>query len=243
MSLRARTFLSAAGALGVAVLLVAAFLKMPEVGGAIHVYRDLALPAAIHRMTPNLVSSINFDLRALDTLGEETIVAAAVVGGISLLRPSERERARLAPQEGYVMPAVKFAGYLMLPVALLLGVDIVVHGHLTPGGGFQGGVVLATGWHLLYISGSYPALAKLRPIDWCEYAEAAATGLYVIAGVAGLCAGGEFLANVLPLGQFGSLLSAGTVPVLSILVGIEVAAGLVVLLAQFLSQGLIREEA
>jgi multicomponent Na+:H+ antiporter subunit B len=242
MSLRTRTFLCAAGAVGVAVLLLAAFLRMPEVGGAVHVYRDLALPAGIGRMTPNLVSSVNFDLRALDTLGEETIVAAAVVGAISLLRPSEEERERLEPQQGYVMPAVKFAGYLMLPVTLLLGVDIVVHGHLTPGGGFQGGVVLATGWHLLYISGSYPALAKLRPLGWCEYADAAATGLYVIVGVAGIVAGGAFLANVLPLGEFGSLLSAGTVPVLSILVGVEVAAGLVVLLAQFLTQGLIREK-
>ncbi len=242
MNLRTRTFLCAAGVLGVATLLVAAFLRMPELGGTVHFYRDLALPAAIQRVTPNLVSSVNFDLRALDTLGEETIVAAAIVGGLSLLRPSEEERQRIEPQRGYVLPAVKFAGYLMLPVTLLLGVDIVVHGHLTPGGGFQGGVVLATGWHLLYLSGSHPALAKLRPLDWCEYAEAAATGLYVLTGVIGLLFGGAFLANILPLGEFGSLLSSGIVPLLSILVGVEVAAGLVVLLAQFLSQGLIREE-
>jgi len=242
MTLRARTWLCAAGALGVAFLLVTAFLRMPGFGGDLHVYRDLALPAALARMTPNLVSSVNFDLRALDTLGEETIVAAAVVGTLSLLQPSPAERERIEPQRGYVMPVVKVAGYLLLPVTLLLGLDVVAHGHLTPGGGFQGGVVLATGWHLLYISGSYPALARLRPIDWCEYAEAAATGLYVVTGLAGLIAGGAFLANVLPKGEFGSLLSAGTVPVLSVLVGIEVAAGLVVLLAQFLGQGLIREE-
>jgi multicomponent Na+:H+ antiporter subunit B len=243
MTLRARTWLCAAGALGVAVLLVTAFLRMPAFGDALHVYRDLALPAALAHATPNLVSSVNFDLRALDTLGEETIVAAAVVGTLSLLQPSEEERERIGPQHGYVMPVVKVAGYLMLPVTLLLGVDVVVHGHLTPGGGFQGGVVLATGWHLLYISGSYPALAKLRPIDWCEYAEAAATGLYVVTGLAGLAVGGAFLADFLPPGEFGSLLSAGTVPVLSVLIGIEVAAGLVVLLARFLGQGLIAEEA
>lgn len=242
MTLRARTWLCAAGALGVAVLLATAFLRMPEFGGSAHVYRDLALPAALAHATPNLVSSVNFDLRALDTLGEETIVAAAVVGALSLLQPTNEERRRIEPTSGYVMPVVKLGGYLMLPVTLLLGADVVAHGHLTPGGGFQGGVVLATGWHLLYISGSYPALAKLRPIDWCEYAEAAATGLYVVTGLAGLVAGSAFLANVLPPGEFGSLLSAGTVPVLSVLIGIEVAAGLVVLLAQFLGQGLIREE-
>ncbi|MGW4487419.1 MnhB domain-containing protein [Amycolatopsis sp. NPDC004368] len=243
MNPRTRTWLCAAGGLGVAILLVTAFLRMPVVGDAGHVYRDLVLPAGFARGTPNLVSSINFDLRALDTLGEETIVAAAVIGALSLLEPSKSEQRRIEPQQGYVLPVVKLAGYLLLPVTLLLGLDIVVHGHLTPGGGFQGGVVLATGWHLLYISGSYPALVRLRPLGRLEIAEAAATGLYVVTGLAGLVVGGSFLAGVLPLGEFGSLLSAGTVPVLSVLVGIEVAAGLVVLLARFLDQGLVPERA
>ncbi|HVV14552.1 MnhB domain-containing protein [Amycolatopsis sp.] len=239
MTLRQRTMLSVAGLAGVAVLLALVFLRMPAVGSAVHVYRDLAVPAAIGRLTPNVVSSVNFDLRALDTLGEETIVAAAVVGALSLLSTGKQPHHR---NRGRVLPSVKLAGYLLLPVILVLGLDIVAHGHLTPGGGFQGGVVLATGWHLLYIAGSPAALAKLRPLDWCEYAEAASTGLYAVVGVLGLVVGGAFLRNVLPLGSFGSLLSAGTVPVLSILVGIEVAAGLVVLLAQFLAQGSESEE-
>jgi multicomponent Na+:H+ antiporter subunit B len=240
--MRTRDVVGAAGLAGVAALFVAAFTRMPAVGAAGHVYRDLVLPLGFQRVTPNLVSSVNFDLRAFDTLGEETIVAAAVVGTLALLQPS-KTRTRPKPDEhGYVLPAVKFAGYLLLPVTVLLGLDIVVHGHLTPGGGFQGGVVLATGWHLLYLSGSYQALARLRPLDWCEYAEAAATGLYVVTGLLGLVVGGSFLANVLPLGEFGSLLSAGTVPVLSVLVGVEVAAGLVVLLSRFFVHGLEEDE-
>jgi multicomponent Na+:H+ antiporter subunit B len=161
-----------------------------------------------------------------------------VVGTLALLQPAKAQHTPKPDGSGYVLPAVKFAGYLLLPVTMLLGLDIVAHGHLTPGGGFQGGVVLATGWHLLYLSGSYTALARLRPLDWCEYAEAAATGLYVVTGLLGLVVGGSFLANVLPLGEFGSLLSAGIVPVLSVLVGVEVAAGLVVLLSRFFVHGL-----
>ncbi|MDT7799658.1 MAG: multicomponent Na+:H+ antiporter subunit [Actinomycetota bacterium] len=236
--MRTRDVVGAAGLAGVAALFAAAFAKMPAVGAAGHVYRDLVLPLGFQRVTPNLVSSINFDLRAFDTLGEETIVAAAVVGTLALLQPAKTQRTPKPDGSGYVLPAVKFAGYLLLPVTVLLGLDIVVHGHLTPGGGFQGGVVLATGWHLLYLSGSYSALARLRPLDWCEYAEAAATGLYVVTGLLGLVVGGSFLANVLPLGEFGSLLSAGIVPVLSVLVGVEVAAGLVVLLSRFFVHGL-----
>jgi multicomponent Na+:H+ antiporter subunit B len=235
--MRTRDVVAAAGLAGVAALFAAAFTRMPAVGAAGHVYRDLVEPLGFQRVTPNLVSSVNFDLRALDTLGEETIVAAAVVGALALLQPKEAHRPRPSG-DGYVLPAVKFAGYLLLPVTVLLGLDVVAHGHLTPGGGFQGGVVLATGWHLLYLSGSYTALVRLRPLDWCEYAEAAATGLYVATGLVGLLAGGAFLANVLPLGDFGSLLSAGTVPVLSVLVGIEVAAGLVVLMSRFFVHGL-----
>ncbi|MER6876519.1 MnhB domain-containing protein, partial [Amycolatopsis sp. NPDC000673] len=207
--MRTRDVVGTAGLIGVAALFAAALTRMPAAGTASHVYRDLVLPWGFREATPNLVSSINFDLRALDTLGEETIVAAAVVGTLALLQPPENEPK--PDSHGYVLPAVKLAGFLLLPVSVLLGIDIVLHGHLTPGGGFQGGVVLATGWHLLYLSGSYRALARLRPIDWCEYAEAAATGLYVVTGLMGLAVGGSFLSNVLPLGQFGSLLSSGTV--------------------------------
>ncbi|HWD06820.1 MAG TPA: MnhB domain-containing protein [Amycolatopsis sp.] len=233
--MRARDGLALAGGLGVAGLLVAAFLRMPAVGGTVHVYRDLVLPAAQHANTPNLVSSVNFDLRALDTLGEETIVAAAVVGVLTLLPP---RRKALPPERGYVLPTVRFTGYLLLPVAVVLGLDVVLHGHLTPGGGFQGGVVLATGWHLLYLAGSHSALQRLRPLTWLEHTEAAATGLYVVTGLAGLLAAGSFLANFLPRGSFGSLVSAGTVPLLSVFVGMEVAAGVVVLLSRFLAHGL-----
>jgi multicomponent Na+:H+ antiporter subunit B len=60
----------------------------------------------------------------------------------------------------------------------------------------------------------------------------------VALGVAGLVAGTGFLANVLPRGVFGSLVSAGTVPLFSLAIGVEVAAGVVVLLAGFLEQDL-----
>ncbi|MFD2419672.1 hydrogen gas-evolving membrane-bound hydrogenase subunit E [Amycolatopsis pigmentata] len=237
MNRRFRTVLALAGAAGIAALLCAAFLRTP---GAAHVYSDLAVPIAQARSTQNVVSSVNFDLRALDTLGEETIVVAAVVGTLSLLAPSRATRRQIEQPVRPVLPSVKFTGYLLLPVTVVLGAIVVLHGHLTPGGGFQGGVALATGWHLLYLAGDYPALDRLRPIDWCEYVDAAATGLYVVTGLIGLGLAGSFLANFLPSGTFGSLLSAGIVPVLSFFVGVEVAAGLLVLLAQFLEQAMVR---
>jgi multicomponent Na+:H+ antiporter subunit B len=116
----------------------------------------------------------------------------------------------------------------------VLGLDVVVHGHLTPGGGFQGGVVLATGLHLLYVAGSYPALRRLRPLDWYEFGEAAGSGTFALTGLAGVVTGTGLLANLVPHGSSGSLLSTGTVPLLNVAVGIGVGAGVVVLLAAFL---------
>ena len=49
-------------------------------------------------------------------------------------------------------------------------------------------------------------------------------------------AGGAFLENVLPLGKTGSLLSAGTIPVINLFVGLEVAAGFALLFAEFLEE-------
>jgi multicomponent Na+:H+ antiporter subunit B len=130
----------------------------------------------------------------------------------------------------------------MLPVTLVLGLDVVAHGHLTPGGGFQGGVVLATGLHLLYIAGSYPALRRLRPLAWYEYGEGIGGGTFAVLGVVGLLASTGFLANFLPLGQFGALASTGTVPLLNAAVGVAVASGAVVLLAGFLEADVARRQ-
>ena len=233
-----RLIVFALGACGVAVLLGFAFVHLPVFGGDLHPYRDAAVAAALLRRTPNVVTSVNFDQRGLDTFGEEAILFASVVGAVTLLRPGKDEHVSRPPTGGKVLQATRFAAYVLLPVTLVVGADVVLHGHLTPGGGFQGGVILATGLHLVYVGGSYPALRRMRPLHWYEYGEAAGMAGVAALGVAGLVAGVGFLANILPTGTFGNLISSGTVLVFSIAIGVEVAAGVVVLLAGFLEQDL-----
>lgn len=239
MSRRARMILLAAGVAGMAVLFGLAFARMPAFGSVVHLYRDLAVRGAVSHHTANVVSAVNFDQRALDTLGEETILIASVAGAAVLLRPSAEEAAARPPGTGRVLEITQLAGYLMVPVTLIVGFDVVAHGHLTPGGGFQGGVVLATGLHLLYVTGSYRALDRLRPLALYDAGDALGAGLFAALGVAGIVVTGAFLANIVPLGTFGELFSAGTVPLLSIAVGLEVACGMVVLLAHFLDQEIV----
>ena len=236
MSRTIRMVIFAIGGLGLAVLFGAAIAGMPPFGAAHHPYRTAAVAAGLRHVTPNIISSVNFDQRGIDTLGEEMILVGSVVGSVALLRPGKRESDRPMPHGGRVMPSTQFVGYALLPFTLALGLDVVIHGHLTPGGGFQGGVILATGLHMVYVAGDYAALQRLRPVSWFDAGEALGAGGFVLLGLAGLVTAGAFMANMLPLGSFRALLSAGTVPVFNVLTGCAVACGVVVLLAAFLRQ-------
>ncbi|MEV6315761.1 MnhB domain-containing protein [Streptomyces sp. NPDC051776] len=230
---RIRLFLVAASV--VAALFVAACLDLPSFGGDEHPYGVRSVRAAVSRHTANAVASVNFDQRALDTLGEQTILFAAVLGTVVLLRQTASEERR-APQPARVAAHVHRFGLVMLPVTFLVGLYVVAHGQLSPGGGFQGGVVVATALHLLYVAVDYRALERIRPVGLYEVGDAAAEAAYVITGFAAILAGSAFLANVLPLGTFNTLASGGTVVLLNAAVGMEVACGVVVLLARFLDQ-------
>jgi multicomponent Na+:H+ antiporter subunit B len=231
-----RTVFFLAGATGLAVLLWLGIAQLPAFGQGRHLYRDLAVPAALSRAAANVVASVNFDQRALDTMVEETILLGSVTGVMALLRPAVEEREYHAPGRATALDATRLVGYLMLPVTIALGADTVVHGHLTPGGGFQGGVVLAAGLHLLYITGSFRALDRLRPVNVFDIGEALGAAAFVGIGLGGLIVAGAFFTNFLPTGRLGNLFSSGSVVLLNVAVGVEVACGMTVLLAQFLAQ-------
>jgi multicomponent Na+:H+ antiporter subunit B len=212
--------------------------QIPGSGSNHHPYRDQSVPAALAKHTANVVSAINYDQRALDTLGEETILLAAVAGAATLLRPGKDEHETQPRAGGRVLGSTVLGGYLFLPVALIIGLLTVVHGAVTPGGGFQGGVALGTGVHLLYVAGTYRTLESMRPLPVFTLAEAVGAGAFVCLGLAGTLTASGFLANFLPTGALGSLKSSGTVPWFSAAVGVEVAAGMIVLVAAFLAQTL-----
>ncbi|MEU9101972.1 hydrogen gas-evolving membrane-bound hydrogenase subunit E [Streptomyces sp. NPDC048361] len=242
MSRRMRMWVLATGGFGVAALFAAACLRLPRFGGAGHPYGERAVAAALSRNTANVISSVNFDLRAFDTLGEESILFAAVLGTVVLLRQTRDER-EVEPAPAKVAPAVRRYALIMLPVALLTGLYVIAHGQLSPGGGFQGGVVVATALHLLYIGADYHALQRIRPLGLYEVGDAAGEATYLVVGVAVMLQGSAFLANtLLPYGTFNTLASGGTVPLLNAAVGMEVACAVVVLLAHFLDQAVEIED-
>ncbi|POX47150.1 sodium:proton antiporter [Streptomyces sp. Ru71] len=236
MSRRVRLWLVALGGAGLAALLVAACLDLPAFGGDRHPYGDRAVHAALTRRTANTIASVNFDQRAFDTLGEMSILFASVLGCVVLLRQA-RDEHRAAPQPAEVARPVRRYALVVLPVAVLTGLYVIAHGQLSPGGGFQGGVVTATALHLLYLGADYRALERVRPIGLYEAGDALAACAYLVTGLAGVLAGTAFLANtLLPYGTFNTLSSGGLVPLLNAAIGMEVACAIVVLLANFLDQ-------
>lgn len=183
----------------------------------------------------NLVTAIVISYRGLDTLGEVTVLflAAAIVGLVlagSGSRSGSRPRADPGAEPGAkdrsgapvpVGELLTTGSHLLTPMILLLGVYVFANGHLTPGGGFQGGAILASATLLLLLAEPLKRLSH-RLIAGLE----ALSGLLFV-GIAllGLVLGGGFLDNrILPLGTLGNLFSAGAIPLISALIGLKVGA-------------------
>jgi multicomponent Na+:H+ antiporter subunit B len=212
---RGRLLLLLLGGTGLAVLFTLAAVRLPEFGGTSHPYGERTLPNAVRHHTPNVISSINFDQRAFDTLGEELILMASALAAVVVLRTVRAEQEDTAGEHAHgpaeVFDALRITGYLLLPVTLVAGVYVVAHGYLSPGGGFQGGIVLGSAIHLIYLAGDYPALARVRPIPMFESGEAVAASAFVLLALAW----------------------AGQVTAMNAAVGLEVGCAVVLVLAKF----------
>jgi multicomponent Na+:H+ antiporter subunit B len=243
-TVRRWVFLAAAVVAG--GLLVWGTSGLPPYGIYAGPYGDVLNAVAVEeRKATNVVAAVAFDYRGLDTLGEEFILFAAVIGVAVLLRPQRDETLRPPDEDAAdrrapgTSDAVRVLGLTLLGPTVLLGIYVVAHGHLSPGGGFTGGVVLATGALLVYLSGEYVTLRRVSPEKLIDVGASAGTIGFVAIGFLGLLAGAAFLQNILPLGLPGALLSAGTIPLINLAVGLEVAGAFVLLVAEFLEQTLV----
>jgi multicomponent Na+:H+ antiporter subunit B len=147
------------------------------------------------------------------------------------LPPSRRQRRQRQMTEAQAEMTVMVRTIIraLLPIALVFGAYIVTYGHLTPGGGFQGGMILVGAVISFYLAYGYEIVRRFNDED-LDRAEHAGALLYVLIGLVGLAVGGVFLANVFRGGAPGSLLSGGIVPLLNLVVGFKVAAGTLIVL-------------
>ena len=152
MSRRVRLGLFALAGPGLATVLLIGLRGLPPFGHYHGIYGLLLdrIEPKLRRAT-DIVTALNFDVRAFDTLGEEFILFASVLGVVLILRQLRGEDERPTQEEtdehqlAGASAALRALALVLVPGLLALGVYVVVHGQITPGGGFQGGVILATG--------------------------------------------------------------------------------------------------
>jgi len=237
---------------GLVVALLWAFGALAPVGDVAGAYGQLLNRVATNeRNATDVVTAVNFDYRGFDTLGEEFILFASVAGVAMILRPSRRQRFTREQRDAVehlpgrarypTSNAVRLMALAMIGLDVVFGIDIVVHGQLTPGGGFQGGVILASAPLLAYLGGDVPTLRRIAPRPLVAMAEGIGAACFVVIGLVGLLAGAAFLENVVPLGpRPPGVLSSGTIALVSLATGLEVSAGFVLLLLTFVEESLQR---
>jgi multicomponent Na+:H+ antiporter subunit B len=246
VSRRVRLGLFLVSGCGLAAVLVIGFTGLPAFGNAHELYGTLLNRTELKlRHATDIVTALNFDIRAFDTLGEEFILFASVSGVALLLRQLRGEHAGEEPQGiqdhrfAGASDGVKLLSLLVIPLVVAFGAYLVFHGQLTPGGGFQGGVVLAAGPLAILLAGRYLSMKRVAPKRLAERADAVGASAYVLIGLGGLIFTGVYLKNFLPFGESGKLLSAGIMPLNSVAVGLEVTGAFLMTWTEFLDQTMI----
>ena len=176
----------------------------------------------------NIVSSIVVNYRSFDTLGEVSVLFVASLGVAFLLGSGS------APMAFRTRPnfMLKVGGRMIFGFIILLGAVMMSHGHLTPGGGFPGGSLIAAAMLLLYLADDdYRLNMKAFKIT-----ESAMGTTYVLIGLLGLLTTGYFLTNFLDTGLVGTLFSAGLLPIVYVIIGLKVGSELTGVLNNFMNE-------
>ncbi len=169
----------------------------------------------------NLVTAVVVTYRGLDTLGEVTILflSAAIVGFFLKVENTEDKYRRFKITSEILNTASK----VLVPIMVLFGIYVFINGHLSPGGGFQGGAIIASAFVLMFIAQPKKEFGH-KVINVIE----SISGIsFVLLGVAGIIYASGFLDNrIISLGTFGTLFSAGIIPIIYIFVGLKVGSEL-----------------
>lgn len=124
---------------------------------------------------------------------------------------------------------IKTIAQKLFPFIVLFGFYLISHGHLSPGGGFQGGVVLGTAIILLALSHSIEQTEKKFKSRWLNMLEKLGILTLIFLGFLGIFLGYSFLSNFLALGKPGQIASGGLMLLFNIAIGIKIAAGVSVI--------------
>jgi len=139
---------------------------------------------------PNMVTAVLADYRGFDTMFETVVVLIAGIAIMAILRVMNQTSGGARPSPPHWVGdhhdiIIGTTCRLLIPVLQLFALYVIAHGHHSPGGGFQGGVILGTSFILLAIAqGLDPALERMSEGN---YVKLAFVGIVIYAGFGFLC--------------------------------------------------------
>jgi multicomponent Na+:H+ antiporter subunit B len=177
----------------------------------------------------NLVTSVVVAYRGLDTLGEVVVLFSASTAVVLILTLLPMGSNPSSPSS-----IVALTARVLPSVIVLFGVYVITHGHLSPGGGFPGGAIIASAFLLVMLgSSSVPGTAR-----YLASIESLAGITFGLLGFWGMMVFGQFLNNlVLSPGTPGRVISAGIIPLISLAIGAKVASELSAVFASYRKTG------
>jgi multicomponent Na+:H+ antiporter subunit B len=235
------------GAAGLVAFYLWGLAGLPGFGNYPGPYGFVVLHLAVRQTyATGIVSAVNFDYRGFDTLGEEFILFAAAAGTGVVLRRLRGERERPAVDEAAgrdVSPtseAVRMVAVAFTGPVMVVGWWLASHAQTNPSGGFQGGVILATAFIMVYLAGEFLVFRRFSPMGLTGAVEAVGAAGFAAIGLAAVAMGLTYLTDFLPLGQFaGAVSSSGTIALISFFVGLEVGAAFILIVSELLDQTLL----
>jgi len=177
----------------------------------------------------NTVTAIVADYRSFDTLGEVTVLFVSSLGVALLLGATKQKRMSLEFRPNFML---RVGSRALFGIILMTGIYIAIHGHLTPGGGFPGGAMIASSVLLLYLADD----TFRAKISGFKVLESVAGSAYVLIGIAGLFVASYFLENFMFNEAIGTLFSAGIIPIVYVLIGLKVGSEISGIVDNFLTE-------
>ena len=184
----------------------------------------------------NIVTGMILDYRAFDTLGESSVLFTAAMVVLFLLR-KDKDSARYSQlaqtmdlnphSDTYYEPKndiiLQKTATILVPIVLLLGVYVVLNGHLSPGGGFSGGAIMGAGLILYVTAFGFDKMRRFFTYKTYQRVVLVALLTYALSKCYSFYTGANHIESVIPLGTPGAILSSGLILVLNICVGFIVA--------------------
>ena len=184
----------------------------------------------------DIITAIIFDYRGYDTLFETFLLFTALIGILSLTSTKSKEQKESEKIQSSL--PTQYVCRQIIPFILMFALSIIIHGHITPGGGFQGGVIIAASVILLVIVINKNEGRRILSSRQVDILLVCGISIYIWIGLIGLVSGQNFLANrsikFPPVGLMGELFSGGTLIWINLGVGLAVSGMIIQIFYSFL---------